>query len=62
MQNQQQQYNRPRTLRANWTIEQAMDLESWHSLELENELAQQLTKEIDAEILEEMKCQINQET
>lgn len=62
LKNQPQQYHRTRTLKAGWTIEQAIDLESWYNIELEEETVKQLVKEIDAEILKELKCQTNQET
>ena len=32
-----------------------MDLESWHNIDLEEKLAEHLAKEIDAEILKELK-------
>jgi len=41
----------PRTLKANWTIEEAVDIQSLHSFDLEKELADELAAELTKEIL-----------
>lgn len=43
-----------RTLTATWTIEMLDDITSQHGLDIEKELAEILSREIDREILEEM--------
>ena len=45
---------RTRTLRGDWTFEEISDLKAMYWLDVEEELATLLAKEIDAEILREL--------
>ncbi len=49
-----EQYKPPRKMKAQWTPELAQDLEAYHSIDIEAELAALISKEIDRTIINQI--------